>query len=68
MLIYLAGIPAGWSDHVDWKTTEQRLCEEMGCVNRLHSFFYLDHLEGYLEFRKELRQRRGVKKAELGGA
>ena len=64
MLIYLAGIPAGWDDHKNWETTEQRLCEELGCENRLHSFFYKDHLDGYLAFRKGLRARRGLPKRE----
>lgn len=63
MEIYLAGIPAGWRDHVDWKTTESRFHAEMGCTHRLHSFHFQEQLKAYLEFRKERARKQVEDKA-----
>ena len=49
MKIYLAGTPAGWSDHVSLEDTELRLFRDNDLRNRLTSFFYKDIVVAAIE-------------------
>ena len=64
MRIYLAGTPAGWSDHVSYEDTEYRLFKNNGLCNRLVSNFYSEHVEevikGLKRFNEENNSKRNI--------
>ncbi len=56
MILYVAGIPAGWTDAQDYVKTERRIYE-LGGKNRLVSYFYNKRFtQATLDFAKELKE------------